>query len=552
MTQVDKTTFKSSTTSLFADNTTGEIGAGDLRFQMDNLADSVIFKKTNQTTNPTVNDDDNNTSGNGVFEIGDIWVNSTLETTWICVDNSTGAANWDPLTFDTSGFASIFGAPADNRIAVWRTATQIESSSDLTWDGSTLDVTGDITVSGNINGKDIVAISDTVDSLSPSAIDDIAITQTPVGGGAASGWDATGLNFSIGDGLAISQNGTTTNIRIDNNNITNDTSTRTLGPNDNNSFVTNRGATGSVIWTLPLTSALESVGPRLVTTFIKVANQSMQIIGAVGVSINGLTESGSNESLIEICPSQYFSHATVVWSGITNSYYVYSGSNVVRSGSVSDDQFAVWSNSGQTLGGYANLTYDNTDLVLENANSFDISGTAPDLIMTSTNSGTGTTNLTATDADFIIDVDPGTLIGSSRFLLNIDGSTIIQSDSTDVSIGADVDVTGSVKYDWTITDDATASYTLVLADRGTVRTMSSGSANTLTIPANASVAFPIGTMIRVIQIGAGTTSITGDTGVTLNGVSAGSGDVSAQWDEVRLYKVATDEWYATGDIGAVA
>jgi len=82
--------------------------------------------------------------------------------------------------------------------------------------------------------------------------------------------------------------------------------------------------------------------------------------------------------------------------------------------------------------------------------------------------------------------------------------------------------------------------------------MSSGSANTLTIPANASVAFPIGTMIRVIQIGAGTTSITGDTGVTLNGVSAGSGDVSAQWDEVRLYKVATDEWYATGDIGAVA
>jgi hypothetical protein len=82
--------------------------------------------------------------------------------------------------------------------------------------------------------------------------------------------------------------------------------------------------------------------------------------------------------------------------------------------------------------------------------------------------------------------------------------------------------------------------------------MNNAAANTLTIPAEASVDFPVGTEIRVIQIGAGTTTITGDTGVSVNGVSAGSGDVSGQWEEVRLYKAGADEWYAVGGIGVVS
>ena len=96
------------------------------------------------------------------------------------------------------------------------------------------------------------------------------------------------------------------------------------------------------------------------------------------------------------------------------------------------------------------------------------------------------------------------------------------------------------------------SYTLALSDRGQTVTMSNASANTLTIPTNASVAFDTGSVVHVIMLGAGTTTITGDTGVTVNGVSAGSGDINNQYQGVSLLKIGTNTWVASGDIGTVA
>lgn len=96
------------------------------------------------------------------------------------------------------------------------------------------------------------------------------------------------------------------------------------------------------------------------------------------------------------------------------------------------------------------------------------------------------------------------------------------------------------------------TYTLVLGDAGKYVTMTNASANTLTIPTNASVAFPVGTAINVLMLGAGTTTIAGDTGVTVNGVSAGSGDIQTQYQGVALLKTATDVWNVAGDIGTVA
>jgi hypothetical protein len=95
------------------------------------------------------------------------------------------------------------------------------------------------------------------------------------------------------------------------------------------------------------------------------------------------------------------------------------------------------------------------------------------------------------------------------------------------------------------------SYTLALADKGRIVTMSNAAANTLTIPANASDAFPLGTIIGVIQIGAGVTTIEGETGVTVNGVSGGAGDVQNQYHAVGLLKTATDTWVVTGLVPGV-
>jgi hypothetical protein len=73
-------------------------------------------------------------------------------------------------------------------------------------------------------------------------------------------------------------------------------------------------------------------------------------------------------------------------------------------------------------------------------------------------------------------------------------------------------------------DAETASYTAVLANNGQVVTMDNGSANTFSIPTNASVAFPIGTQINVLQIGAGQTTIqavtSGTTTIQSTGASA--------------------------------
>ena len=101
-------------------------------------------------------------------------------------------------------------------------------------------------------------------------------------------------------------------------------------------------------------------------------------------------------------------------------------------------------------------------------------------------------------------------------------------------------------------DQVGTSYTLALTDAAHFVTMTNAAANTLTIPTNASVPFPVETVIMVGAGGAGTTKIVAPTGGTLNDVTDGSGDISGQWATVMLRKIGTDAWQAWGSIGTVA
>ena len=92
----------------------------------------------------------------------------------------------------------------------------------------------------------------------------------------------------------------------------------------------------------------------------------------------------------------------------------------------------------------------------------------------------------------------------------------------------------------------TASYTLVLADAGKNVRMNVATANTLTIPLNATVAFPIGTQLVFKQAGAGQTTLTPISGVTLN--SASGLKTRAQHSGGTLIKVGTNEWDVMGDL----
>jgi hypothetical protein len=101
-------------------------------------------------------------------------------------------------------------------------------------------------------------------------------------------------------------------------------------------------------------------------------------------------------------------------------------------------------------------------------------------------------------------------------------------------------------------DAETASYTAVLANNGQVVTMDNASANTFSIPTNASVAYPIGTQINVIQIGAGQTTIqavtSGTTTIQSTGAAPAAPKLRARYSMATCLKAGTDLWYVAGDI----
>ena len=96
------------------------------------------------------------------------------------------------------------------------------------------------------------------------------------------------------------------------------------------------------------------------------------------------------------------------------------------------------------------------------------------------------------------------------------------------------------------------TYTTVLSDSYQVLvTMNNASANAFKIPTNASVAHPTGTVITVLNLGAGVTTISAVTSGTTTVVSAGATSASptlAQYKSAACIKTGTDTWVIVGGI----
>jgi beta-glucosidase/6-phospho-beta-glucosidase/beta-galactosidase len=99
----------------------------------------------------------------------------------------------------------------------------------------------------------------------------------------------------------------------------------------------------------------------------------------------------------------------------------------------------------------------------------------------------------------------------------------------------------------------TADYTAVIADTYQVlELMNKATAIAYRIPTNASVAFPIGTVLNILNIGAGTCTISAVTSGTTTILSAGAvaaAPTLAQYRSAACIKTATDTWYVVGAIG---
>lgn len=106
---------------------------------------------------------------------------------------------------------------------------------------------------------------------------------------------------------------------------------------------------------------------------------------------------------------------------------------------------------------------------------------------------------------------------------------------------------------FTLNAQTGTTYTAVSTDQYQVLvTMSNASANAFKIPTNASVAFAVGTVITVMNIGAGTCTISAVTSGTTTVLSSGAVAASptlAQYKAASCIKTGTDAWYIIGAIG---
>jgi len=98
----------------------------------------------------------------------------------------------------------------------------------------------------------------------------------------------------------------------------------------------------------------------------------------------------------------------------------------------------------------------------------------------------------------------------------------------------------------------TADYTAVSADQYQVlEIMNKATGIAFKIPTNASVAFPIGTALTVLNIGVGVCTISATTPGTTTVLSAGATAASptlAQYKSAVCIKTGTDAWYVVGGI----
>jgi hypothetical protein len=118
------------------------------------------------------------------------------------------------------------------------------------------------------------------------------------------------------------------------------------------------------------------------------------------------------------------------------------------------------------------------------------------------------------------------------------------------------DVLSAAMFDglitFTVGADQTADYTTVLNDQfQTLVPMNKATAVAFKLPTNASVAFPVGTAITILNKGAGLVTISAVTSGTTTVLSAGAVAASptlAQYKTAVCIKTAADVWYIAGAI----
>lgn len=202
--------------------------------------------------------------------------------------------------------------------------------------------------------------------------------------------------------------------------------------------------------------------------------------------------------------------------------------------------------------------------------------------ITSVGSATSVAAQTGTGSTFVMQASPtlttpnigvatatsvnGTTIPSSKTLVvTTDKLSALAATTSSELAGVISDETGSgalvfgtspslsdPKIAQSINAQTGTTYTFVLSDAGKYVTASNASAQTFSIPTNATAAIPVGSSIDIIQIGAGQLTVqaanSGTTTIYSTAATAAAPKARVQYSAMTLKKVATDTWHVIGDI----
>ena len=142
----------------------------------------------------------------------------------------------------------------------------------------------------------------------------------------------------------------------------------------------------------------------------------------------------------------------------------------------------------------------------------------------------------------------GDFTASNNAVLVGTGTSASQWTTTPTITGL-VTCSGGISAPLLINAQTGTTYTFVLTDGGKLVTASNGSAQTYTVPPNSSVAFPTGTTITIIGIGAGKVTLAQGSGVTINSKDSEKA-IDGQHASVTIIKTATDTWQLIGALQA--
>jgi hypothetical protein len=133
------------------------------------------------------------------------------------------------------------------------------------------------------------------------------------------------------------------------------------------------------------------------------------------------------------------------------------------------------------------------------------------------------------------------ILTTDKDLLSWNGTTAVRRTPSDA-------VAGAVQ---TINAQTGTTYTLVVGDANHIVTLTNASPITLTVPANATAAIPVGSSVTLIQRGAGQVTIAEAGGVNVDFPDEFLSKIIGQHGVAVLFKLATNDWVLGGSLEAV-